>query len=110
MVRPTRSAALPVLRRRWRQWNAVVELFATRRLGRGGVEPEAYQTLYQDLLRACRDLEAEVDGADRECCRLLQEIVRPWLNVQALARADTLVLLSLANCCRSAGKWLGARR
>lgn len=39
----------------------------------------------------------------------MQEIVRPWLSVQAFAWADALVLLSLADCCRSAGEWLGVR-
>jgi hypothetical protein len=66
--------------------------------------------LYKELLRDCRAAATEADGPGRECCRLLQEIVRPWLSVQALARADALVLLSLADCCRSAGEWLGVRR
>lgn len=67
MARPNRPPALRALRRSWRRWSDVVELFANRRPGWQRVDPGAYQSLYEELLRDCRAAAEEADGPGREC-------------------------------------------
>jgi hypothetical protein len=106
----TPKSEMRVLRRCWRRWCAVVELFAGRRLGRRGVDAAKYRAVYDELLRTCRVLEQEAGGADRAFYGHIGRIVQPWMSVEALARADTQILASLVNDCRSAERRLGVRR
>jgi serine/threonine protein kinase len=89
------------LERLWRQWTAIVELFALRR-SRRHVDWQAYQELHQGLIEAARTRAAEADGALRAFFRHLEELALPWLTPKTLAQVDREILFSLLLCCRRA--------
>jgi hypothetical protein len=110
MTRLPQQSELVHLQRCWQRWSAVVELFAFRRPGRRGIKQSTYKTLHRELLEACQDLEATASGKDKTNYHQMSTIARPWLSVQALARADHLILLSLRESCQTMGREIGAPR
>jgi hypothetical protein len=102
------SVELVALRSRWRRWTAIVELFASRR-GRCRVSPQAYRALHGELTGRCRSLSASADGPSREFCRGLEDLVQPWMNTGALAKADREILNDLLARCRLAERELRER-
>jgi len=110
MARPARPSEWLAFGHRWRQWTAIVELFARRKASRLKVDPEEYRALYQTLLRKAQTLESTAEGQDRDLMRGLQETVEPWLSIEAFRRADLLILLSLVEACHVAGRRLGGER
>jgi hypothetical protein len=55
------------------------------------------------LLTLCRALAESTDGPERAGYQRLEELVRPWLSLRALERADGEILDSLLDHCRQAG-------
>jgi serine/threonine protein kinase len=89
------------LERLWRQWTAIVELFALRR-ARRHVDWQAYHDLHQGLIEAARTRAAEADGNLRAFFRHLEDLALPWLTPKTLAQVDQEILFSLLLCCRRA--------
>jgi hypothetical protein len=83
------------LRRLWRRWTAVVELFARRGRARRRLNPAEYDRLHQDLLRACRSLAGGADEGRRRPCQRMESLAEPWMTPAALEKADGLVLFDL---------------
>jgi hypothetical protein len=112
-VRPiegSTSAAEPAnLERTWRQWTAIVELFALRR-SRRHVNWQAYHNLHQVLIEACRSRASAADAAERTFYRHLEDLALPWLTPKALAQVDREILFSLLLCCRRAEQELGRQQ
>jgi hypothetical protein len=93
------------LRRCWRRWTAVVELFARRRPGRRRVDPREYELLRLELLRHCQRLGV---GEDRRAlCEQMANLVEPWLTPRALGHADCEILQDLVLRCRQVADQLG---
>jgi serine/threonine protein kinase len=89
------------LERLWRQWTAIVELFALRR-SRRHVDWQAYHDLHQGLIEAARARAAEAEGTLRAFFRHLEDLALPWLTPKTLAQVDQEILFSLLLCCRRA--------
>ena len=81
------AAELATLKRCWRRWTAVVNLFARRRGARHRVDPRAYDTLHKELLEACRAQEGTADEAGRAFYESLEDLAQPWLSVRVLEAA-----------------------
>ncbi|CAN5716558.1 hypothetical protein BH23PLA1_BH23PLA1_28650 [soil metagenome] len=88
------------LRRNWRRWTAIVELFARRRSVRKRLGPGEYEAAYRALLAACRDRAAAAEGPEQAYFETLEDLVRPWLTTHSLARADREILNDLVQRCR----------
>jgi hypothetical protein len=89
------------LERLWRQWTAIVELFALRR-ARRHVDWQAYHDLHQGLIEAARTRAAEAEGNLPAFFRHLEDLALPWLTPKTLAQVDQEILFSLLLCCRRA--------
>jgi hypothetical protein len=89
------------LERLWKQWTAIVELFALRR-SRCHVDWQAYHELHRGLIEAARTRAAEADGAMQAFFRHLEDLALPWLTPKTLAQVDREILFSLLLCCRRA--------
>jgi hypothetical protein len=109
MGRSNERADLAALTRRWRQWTAVVELFARRRRARRRVNPAAYERLHRELLASCRSLAATANGSRGPLCRNLEALVGPWLTPEALERADGELRVDLLKRCRQSEREFGGR-
>jgi pSer/pThr/pTyr-binding forkhead associated (FHA) protein len=98
---PEPSTEPATLERLWRQWTAIVELFALRR-SRRRVDWQAYHDLHRGLIEAARTRAAGADGTLRDFFRHLEDLALPWLTPKTLAQADREILFSLLLCCRRA--------
>ncbi len=103
---PASAEGPATLQRAWRQWTAVVELFALRR-SRRHVDWQAYHNLHRALIEACRASAAAADEGERTFYRHLEDLALPWLTPKALAQVDREILFSLLLCCRRAEQELG---
>jgi hypothetical protein len=89
-----------VLRRCWRRWVAILELFARRRRRRHRVDVRAYVAMHGELLAACRSLADSAGGTTRAFYQGLEDLARPWLTPRVLAKADREILFDLLTRCR----------
>lgn len=106
-MRPSNGGMeLHALRRYWRRWTAIVELYARRRRGRGWLDPKQYAVLHGKLLAACRALAANGRESDRAFYLTLEDLARPWLSSSALEHADREILFDLFARCQEAGRLL----
>jgi serine/threonine protein kinase len=103
---PGQAAEPATLVKSWRQWTAIVELFALRR-SRRHVDWQAYQNLHQGLIEACRARAAAAGEVEQAFYRHLEDLALPWLTPKALAQVDREILFSLLLCCRRAEQELG---
>jgi hypothetical protein len=100
---------LVVLRRGWRRWVAIIELFARRRRARHRVDLQAYGALHKELIAACRSLADSAEGTARDFYQGLEDLTRPWWTPRVLAKADREILVDLLIRCRQAERELGGR-
>jgi hypothetical protein len=97
-----------VLRDCWGRWTAILSLFARGRPARRRLDPGAYAALRNELIAACRSLEA--DGPERPFYAGLEETVKPWLNLRVLERTDREILTGLLLRCREVERQLNGRK
>ena len=84
----------------WRQWTSIVELFAENRMARHQVKPEDYSTLHARVLQACRS----ISGTKQEAPPMVKrgaEIATPWLSLESLKSADHEILQNLYQSCQA---------
>ena len=96
------------IRSQWREWTAIVALFAQRRPGRHHVSKTNYQRLHGELLSRCQEKLASAE----ERCPLYQrmtELARPWRSVEALDAAEVEIARDLFDRCRGVQRVLGDR-
>jgi hypothetical protein len=74
------------------------------------VDPVAYETLYGQLIDACRSLADSADGEKPGDTESLEGLVRPWMNPRALAQADREILEDLLARCREVERELSGHR
>lgn len=110
MSRQAESAELAGLRRRWRQWSAIVRLFAQHRTGRDRVKESEYRALHDALLESCRVQATRGDETRRSFFRQMEDMAKPWLTAHSLARADRAILLDLLARCQKVERALGGAR
>jgi eukaryotic-like serine/threonine-protein kinase len=96
----------PSLRRSWRAWMSVVEVFV-RGGSRSRVREPDYRRLHAELRAACRAHAERASGPVRDFFRRLEAIVEPWVTPQALASTDRETLDALLTRCRRADELLG---
>jgi serine/threonine protein kinase len=89
------------LKSQWRAWTAVIELFALRRTRRR-VDPQDYELLHNQLIRACRSRAEASDEAKRPLYESLETLAQPWLTLGSLVRLDREILFDLLIRCRQA--------
>jgi hypothetical protein len=89
-----------VLRKCWRRWTGIVELFARRRAGRHRVDPQDYVALHLEVIDRCRALGASADEEEAAFYRRAEDLARPWLNLDVLTRAEREILFDLIVRCR----------
>jgi hypothetical protein len=107
MTTAVKRTGVEDLRRCWRRWTGVVELFALRRGARRRVGRDGYEALHAELLASCRALAADGVEAERPFYRALEVLAQPWLSPYALEQADREILFDLFHRCREAGRQLG---
>ena len=96
------------IRSQWREWTAIVALFAQRQPGRHHVSKTNYQRLHGELLSQCQEKLASAE----ERCPLYQrmtELARPWRSVEALDAAEVEIARDLFDRCREVQRVLGDR-
>src|SRR5579864_1528173 len=109
MVRKARSGDLAALRRRWRKWTAMVELFARRRRRRRRVSFADYCRVHGELIAACKSLAESSEPAQRAFYEELAALAEPWMTPNVLARAERDIMFDLLLRCREAEHKLGGR-
>jgi hypothetical protein len=93
------------LRRRLERWREVVELYA-----RGGrVDPGKYAAVYGQLLQYCREMAQESPDGQKRFFEDIEQVVRPWINIQALIQADREILVEMLQRCRKTERVLSGR-
>jgi len=107
MTGPSDVTQRTALRELWYRWLAVVEMFARRRHGQDRLAEQEYQALREDLFRVCRSLAETAGAAGRDRNEALEGLVRPWLTLRTLERADQEILFDLRERCRQVGRDLG---
>lgn len=90
------------LRKRWHQWTKMIESFARRNVKSRRIDVQSYRALYEGLLEACRCRMARPDIDANGLMHRLEELVKPWLTPDILARTDPEVLQNLLERCRKA--------
>lgn len=100
----------PALRAAWRQWTAVVSLYARRVRLRRGVDPAAYGVIHHEVVTICRGLVRQHEGAERAYYESLLDLAQPWLSVRTLTQADSAVLRDLLGRCQGVERDLGGPR
>jgi hypothetical protein len=93
------------LRRRLERWREQVELYARGNRG----DPRKYVVAHGHLLRCCREM---VEGCGEEkkiFYEGIEQVVRPWLSVEALIQADREILVEILQRCRRVERDLGGR-
>ncbi len=103
-ARPARQqrANTLVLRRGWASWTALVEALVRRPDQQPGGE-QAYQELYQVLVRECAAHAEEATEDSRPFFHHLEELVEPWMSLAVLTRTEPALLQDLALRARRAG-------
>jgi hypothetical protein len=99
-----------LLKESWRRWTQIVESFAMRRPSRHRLSSQAYRGLHRGLMQACHSRAGTTFGAKRQFFLGLEEVVRPWLNLEALARTERSILDDLLVRCRQAEQELADPR
>jgi hypothetical protein len=107
MTTAVKRTGVEDLRRSWRRWTAVVELFALRRGARRRIGRAWYEALHAELLVSCRALAADGVESERPFYCALEVLAQPWLSPYALEQADREILFDLFHRCREAGRQLG---
>jgi hypothetical protein len=106
---PDEAIDFATLRRCWRQWTAVVELFARRRPLRHVVAPQQYEALHRELLAACRTPAGMAAETKRDFYQDLESLVQPWLSLYVLEQTPRDILFDLFARCQQVERELGCR-
>jgi hypothetical protein len=109
MARRKESTEQARLRRLWRRWTAVVELFARLRRARQGVHPQAYRALHEKLTATCQALAEQAEGEQRAFYRELEDLAQPWMTPRALEQAEWEILIDLLGRCQEVEQKLEGR-
>lgn len=84
------------LKNQWKQWTAVVDLFARHDIARRQVKAEDYRALHARLLETCN---GNTDAQDADFARRATEIASPWMSVESLNEAPRKILENLRATC-----------
>jgi hypothetical protein len=109
MRRGEKSPERVALQKCWGRWTKVVELFARRRRARKRVDAKDYVTLHHELIQKCRLMAESANDMEAPFYRSLEELVRPWLNLAILERAERDILFDLVTRCRQVHERLRGR-
>jgi hypothetical protein len=74
------------------------------------VDPVAYETLYGQLIDACRSVVDSAEGEKPGYSEGLEGLVRPWMNPRTLAHTDREILEDLLARCRQVERELRGHR
>jgi hypothetical protein len=92
-----------VFRQQWRRWVEVIEAIAAGR--DPGLRETAYRALHAQIMAGIGTQIRQTD-ADTVWQRL-ENLVAPWLTLDALAATDPQTIGSLVGRCRASGRQLG---
>jgi hypothetical protein len=109
MNAPGGTPDLDTLKKNWRRWTAIVDMFARRKRARLHVDAANYSTLHQQVVEACRSLAERVEAPRRVFYQHLEQVAGPWLNLRILEHGEKEILFDLMERCRQAEKELGGR-
>jgi hypothetical protein len=86
-----------------------VELFARRRAARHRITAEEFADLRRDLVDRFRALGRAANDVEAAFYSYVEDLVQPWLDLQALRRAERDILFDLLIRCRQVEAELGTR-
>ncbi len=107
----TKTHDIRHLATQWRRWTEIVRWFAFLDKRRYTVLPEEYHALQGKLLEYAHQNAATADSAGFPLLAAVEDMVAPWVTLEALSRADREILLDLLGRCEEV-QWLleGRRR
>lgn len=94
----------------WRRWTRVVAACARRSWSPALGDEKSYADLYREVTDACGAAAASATGPDREFYEMLGGLVRPWMTLEALTRAERDILHDLLRHCQEAERRLSGRK
>ncbi len=99
---------------KWQLWTAIVEESLRRRGTRNWINPQAFQSLQDELVQMCRQRTSAAEGKQREFLESLEELIKPWLTPETLMQMDVEIHGSLLRLCQQAQQtlndWIMAKR
>jgi hypothetical protein len=93
------------LRRRLERWREAVELYARGTRG----DPRKYAAAHGQLLQYCREMAQVAPDQQKKFYEEIEQVARPWINVQALLQADKEILVEMLQRCRHTERVLRGR-
>lgn len=97
-----------LIRTQWREWTAIVALFAQRHARRDRITNKKYEALHGGLLARCQEMLASPDEGSAVYERMV-DLLRPWRSVESLDAAEVEIAVRLFNQCREVQRVLGDR-
>ncbi len=93
----------------WKHWTGILaSVYAGQ--GAGGWDEPSYQRLHERLLAGSRQSAAATDGPKQALFRHLEELGKPWISLEVLARTEAEMLKSVLTHCRQVERSLGIAR
>jgi serine/threonine protein kinase len=68
----------------WSHWASAVEALASNSALRFTPSQQSYQNVFDDLMRACREVGQDADEPTQKIIREINDITAPWMNLQTL--------------------------
>jgi hypothetical protein len=87
----------------------IVELFARRRAGRTRLDPQEYIELHRQLITISRALASSANEVEAAFYGYLEDLLKPWMDLDIMGRADRDILFDLLIRCRHVDAQLGGR-
>ncbi len=90
------------LKTRWKQWTAIIRLFALRADKRHALSEDNYNALHATLCQLCPAAEEDGTGAKAADATPLRKLIAPWSTLQSLERANRALIDQLYDHCLEA--------
>ena len=98
-------AAQRPLSQTWRDWTAIVQLFANKRPACEQIAETVYCEIHQEVtasLNDMRELDAKTENSGLAVlCDRLNALARPWVTLNALRAADPRITQNLLLLCQA---------
>lgn len=91
----------------WDRWTAAVDASTGQKKPKWRVSPDKYRVLHRELLQSCR--QAATTEQDNHIYARMENIVAPWVSLEAFTHTDRQVLRGLLDQCDEVSRTLGRR-
>lgn len=93
------TAVLAEFAARWRRWTEIVRLFAIRKESRFAVDAGQYRALHAEMTELARGLASQPDEQSKPLFEEIEEILAPWVQLDALDWAEREIVNNLYVRC-----------